>query len=291
MAFHSGFFNSKNLDRVYTAENFTEYLSSLICDGIHDNYGQCFEVKPNGGLTVTIGTGKAWINGHYFINDSPYVIDLNNYAEMSLSRYVIIGICCNTNEYFRNCDIVTEPGASAASPTVPSFMQASTETYLTLAAVYLPAGANTITLADIIDYRDNESKCGYVKCILGKCGVTELQTQFSELEMRLMSLETQVSGIASRLDSLGGSDCNCGDILADLEARLNQLEDTVGGLASGGGTGGGIESHADHPNILYSLSACGSTAQISTMVKSIIGVNAKIGLIHIVEDEEDKEES
>ena len=29
MAFSFGFFDSKNLDRVYTAENFTEYLSSI----------------------------------------------------------------------------------------------------------------------------------------------------------------------------------------------------------------------------------------------------------------------
>lgn len=34
MAFSYGFFNTKNLDRVYTAEDFTTYLSSLICNGI-----------------------------------------------------------------------------------------------------------------------------------------------------------------------------------------------------------------------------------------------------------------
>lgn len=30
MAFYSGFFNSKGLDRTYTAEDFTSYLSSII---------------------------------------------------------------------------------------------------------------------------------------------------------------------------------------------------------------------------------------------------------------------
>ena len=34
MAFSYGFFNSKNLDRTYTAENFNDYLGSIICDGI-----------------------------------------------------------------------------------------------------------------------------------------------------------------------------------------------------------------------------------------------------------------
>ena len=43
MAFSYGFFNAKNLDRTYTAENFNDYLGSIICDGIQDNFGQCFE--------------------------------------------------------------------------------------------------------------------------------------------------------------------------------------------------------------------------------------------------------
>ena len=43
MAFSYGFFNAKNLDRTYTAENFNDYLGSIICDGIQDNFEQCFE--------------------------------------------------------------------------------------------------------------------------------------------------------------------------------------------------------------------------------------------------------
>lgn len=78
MAFYSGFFNSKNLDRTYTAEDFNSYLSSMICNGILDTYGQNFMLTAaNSGLGVMLGTGKAWINGHYFINDARYSIDLS----------------------------------------------------------------------------------------------------------------------------------------------------------------------------------------------------------------------
>ena len=63
MAFSCGFFNSKGLDRTYTAENFTEYLSSIICNGILDTYGQNFKLtSASSGLKVILGTGKAWIN-------------------------------------------------------------------------------------------------------------------------------------------------------------------------------------------------------------------------------------
>lgn len=77
MAFSFGFFDSKGLDRTYTAEDFTSYLSSLICNRILDTYGDCFSITANGDLLVTIGTGKAWISGHYFINDLAYTLDLS----------------------------------------------------------------------------------------------------------------------------------------------------------------------------------------------------------------------
>ena len=80
MAFTSGFFNAKNMDRVYNAEAFTTYLSSLICNGILDTYGDCFAVTAGTGKNVVIGTGKAWINGHYFQSDTPYTMDLSQYA-------------------------------------------------------------------------------------------------------------------------------------------------------------------------------------------------------------------
>ena len=87
MAFSSGFFNSKGLDRTYTAENFCDYLGSLICNGIQDNYGQNFSLTAaSNGLKVTLGTGKAWINGHYFVNDTRHTIDLAEYQDESLPR-------------------------------------------------------------------------------------------------------------------------------------------------------------------------------------------------------------
>ena len=92
MGFSFGFFNAKNMDRTYTAEDFTSYLSSIICNGVFDTYGDCFSVTVGNGTQIVIGTGKAWIGGHYFINDMAYTLDLRQYVDESLSRYVTIGI-------------------------------------------------------------------------------------------------------------------------------------------------------------------------------------------------------
>ena len=65
MAFSFGFFNSKNLDRTYTAENFNDYLGSIICDGIQDNFGQCFKLSANK-LKLTIGWKPHRLSSHQF---------------------------------------------------------------------------------------------------------------------------------------------------------------------------------------------------------------------------------
>ncbi|MDE5946955.1 MAG: hypothetical protein K2G63_06615 [Oscillospiraceae bacterium] len=190
MAFTYGFFNAKNLDRVYTAEDFTDYLSGLICNGILDTYGQCFSITSNNNLTVTIGTGKAWINGHYFINDTPYTIDLKSYMDESLKRYVTIGIVCDTSEAVRSCRIEIKSGTATASPIIPNFDNTETRTFLTLASIRLNGGDSVITSQDIFDYRENSSKCGYVKCILGKCKVSEMIAEITAIRQEISGLQS-----------------------------------------------------------------------------------------------------
>ena len=166
MAFSYGFFNAQNLDRVYTAEDFTAYLSSLICNGILDTYRQCFAPTVKS-LSVTFGTGKAWIDGHYLISNTLHTVDLSSYVDESLNRYVAIGIYCDRST--RTCGIRVLAGTAATSPTIPTFTNNNVTTYLTLAVVKLRAGTTSILDSDLTDCRADESKCGYCKCILGKC--------------------------------------------------------------------------------------------------------------------------
>lgn len=229
MAFSYGFFNAKNLDRVYTAEDFTSYLSSLICDGILDTYGDCFSVTANNNLTVTLGTGKAWIDGHYFINDTPYTLNLRQYVDESLNRYVVIGISCDTDDSIRECKLEVLSGTAATLPTIPTFRNTDSKTYLTLAAILLPGGASRITADQITDYRDDESKCGYVKCILGKCKVTELLETLDSIYDTVDGIRTDVTGLESgtfqsKLNTLQGQLTYVSNQVSVALTRLNTLE-------------------------------------------------------------------
>ena len=146
MAFSSGFFNSKNLDRTYTAENFNDYLSSIICNGILDTYGQMFKLTAaSSGLKVNLGTGKAWINGHYFINDARYSIDLSSYQDESLPRYVGIALYLDTTEAVRSVTLKLFPGTPAESPQLPSIPQDEDHVRLLMYAVRLNPGAESLT--------------------------------------------------------------------------------------------------------------------------------------------------
>lgn len=202
MAFSYGFFNAKNLDRVYIAEDFTSYLSSLICSGILDTYGDNFSVTASGNLSVVIGTGKAWIGGHYFINDMAYTLDLRQYVDESLSRYVIIGISCDVSDSVRACKLEVKSGTAATSPSVPTFENTDTKTYLTLASVRLNGGITSISQSNIKDYRSDESKCGYVKCILGKCRVSEMLLKMEQIDTLLAAYNKQISDLQYTVDLL-----------------------------------------------------------------------------------------
>ena len=220
MAFSCGFFNSKGLDRTYTAENFTEYLSSIICNGILHTYGQNFKLTAaSSGLKVNLGTGKAWINGHYFINDSRYVIDLTSYQDESLPRYVGIAIYLDTTESVRSVTLKLFPGTPAENPQLPTIPQDKDHVRLLMYAVRMNPGASRITESDWFDYREDSNVCGYCKCILGKCKVTELMSQMaqliaeiSEYNKKIEDLTNKVEILQTKVDDLTGDIVETGEI-------------------------------------------------------------------------------
>ena len=200
MAFSSGFFNSKGLDRTYTAEDFCDYLGSIICNGIQAQYGDCFKLASNG-LAVTVGSGKAWINGHYFISNDSYSIDLTHYRDSINPRYVSIGIVLDTAEAVRDVKIEVIPGVPAENPTVPDILAGGMRTCLHLYAVRIDPDNSAV--GKIIDYRNDDSKCGYCKCILGKCGVTELQKQLTDALTDLEEYKHKLDEVEAKVEDIG----------------------------------------------------------------------------------------
>lgn len=224
MAFSSGFFNSKGLDRTYTAENFCDYLGSIICNGIQDNYGDCFKLTAaSSGLKVTVGRGKAWINGHYFINDARYSIDLSSYQDESLPRYVGICIYLDTTEAVRSVTLKLFPGTPAESPQLPSIPQDADHVRLLMYAVRLNPGAESLTERDWYDYREDRNVCGYCRCILGKCKVTDMLAQLAKIEAEIQGYNDTIAELTNKVDTL-----------------QTEVDDIIGGIVEIGSCGENI---------------------------------------------------
>lgn len=201
-----GFFNSKGEDRLYNAEHFTSYLSSMICNGVQDTVGECFapSVSESDGLLLTIGSGKAWINGHYAQTTTSEKLDLSAYVDESLGRCVAVGVYCDTSESVRDCGFEVLAGTCSGSPRPPKFSNTESRTYLTICTVRLRPGAASILSGDVTDCRNDEALCGYCKCILGKCRVTELLKKMDDVLETVSDLESQVADLTERVNSITG---------------------------------------------------------------------------------------
>ncbi len=235
MAFYSGFFNSKGLDRTYTAEDFTTYLSSIICNGILDTYGDCFSLTAaSTGLKVILGRGKAWINGHYFVNDSRYSIDLTEYQDESLPRYVSIAIVCDTSESVRAVRLEIVPGTPAENPALPVIPTDEKRTRLLLYAVRLNVGAASLSKFDWYDYREDSNVCGYCRCILGKCKVSEIMDAYDKNNRLMESLQEQIGELSERVSGITGEIVDIGQI--GKSAYYTQYSDGTLSISGNGTT-------------------------------------------------------
>ena len=212
MAFSCGFFNSKGLDRTYTAENFCDYLGSIICDGIQDNYGDCFKLTIGTKFQVTLGKGKAWLKGHYFINDASYNIDLSGYQDESLPRLVAISILCDSSESVRNVKLEITPGTPAEYPILPTFPPNENKTRLILYSVRLDPDADEIQKNNISDYREDKTKCGYCRCILGKCKVTDMLAQLAQITADIQKYNEIILTLTNEVENLKVETENIGNV-------------------------------------------------------------------------------
>ena len=87
----------------------------------------------------------------------------------------------------------------------------------------LRPGAASILSGDVTDCRNDETLCGYCKCILGKCRVTEMLAEMAktnatldELQKRLDEMNSQITEMQTKVDDL-----TAGEILATGQCGEN----------------------------------------------------------------------
>lgn len=120
MAITSGFYNSVNGDRTYDADQFGSLFDGIIAPGVFPNVGDKFRVRPtNNGMSVYVGSGKAWLNNRWVENSGDETVTLTG-SHATLDRIDLVCVEVDRSKAIRGAKIKVVQGTPAVTPTVPS---------------------------------------------------------------------------------------------------------------------------------------------------------------------------
>ena len=171
----------------YDADDASGFLSTRL-SGVY-SADEDFAVTANGGLTVTVSAGQAWVRparfrGRSIIMEQPETVTLTA-ADAVRSR--IDRLVLRYDAAARKTRLqVLEGTPDSASPTAPEITRTALVYALCLAEIRRPAGSTEITAADITDTRADEAVCGVMRD-----GVTGIPT--AQLQAQALAIMTQLS--------------------------------------------------------------------------------------------------
>lgn len=179
----SGFFDAHKVggewDRSYVAVDFARYFASFIGNGVfagQSNELQVIQSNPLG-MSVTVASGKSWIEGYFYYNDADLQLTLDN-ADGSLDRIDII--VCRWSSVDRMIRIHVKKGTAAVSPVSPPLQWDSDVKELQLASIRVNAGIVAISQSLITDTRPNTSVCGWVTSVIDQVDTSTLFLQWQD---------------------------------------------------------------------------------------------------------------
>lgn len=145
-----GFFNSVNNDRLYNADQMSEYFKGLITDGVYELVGDGLKVLAGTGMTVNVQSGRAIIDCKWMDNNGVETLDITP-ADPLLPRYTAVVVRLNVDD--RVISLETIDGATSADPEMPEMTYTNIIKELCLAMVYVSGGSSSISQANIKDMR------------------------------------------------------------------------------------------------------------------------------------------
>lgn len=182
MSLTYGFYNSLNGDRKYEATQFGSMFDGLISDGVFATIGEGLIVTSGGGLLLKVGTGKAWFNRTWTLNDSVLGITAPA-SELVLDRIDAVVLDIDSRDTARENSIKYVTGTPSSNPAYPTLV--SEEGHWQYPLCYITrAGASTeIVAADIENAVGTETTpfvTGFLKSIDADQLFEKWQNQFDQ---------------------------------------------------------------------------------------------------------------
>ena len=181
----------------YDADDASGYLATRL-SGVY-SAEEDFSVTAQGGLSVQVSAGQAWVRparfkGRSIIMEQPETVTLTD-ADAVRSR--IDRLVLRYDAAARKTSLTVLTGTpDSASPTAPEITRTALVYDLCLAEIRRPAGSTEITAADITDTRADEDVCGVMRD-----GVNGIPT--AQLQAQALAIMTQLSTeLHTKLDAL-----------------------------------------------------------------------------------------
>lgn len=174
MALTYGFFNSIDGDRTYNADQMSQYFKGLVSSGVYESVGGALQVIAGNGMTVNVQTGRAIVYQKWMESDAVETITISA-AHAILNRYTAVVVRLKIPE--RMMEIATVDGTPASTPLQPAITNSATVKEICLAMIYVPAGATSISQANITDMRPSD-KCGWITGLIKQVDTSTLFLQW-----------------------------------------------------------------------------------------------------------------
>ena len=204
----SGFFDSINHDRTYSAKDFSDYFEGLISDGIYAGVGNEFKVSADGsGMTIKVDTGRAKILNRYVRNTDILEIEIDA-ADSTNPRWDAVCVSVNLDEAYRSGYVDIHKGIPATDPQKPDVPDTNAAKLFVLAYVYVPAQATEIVPENISDNR-GAANCPYV------VGITGTENIVNVVQEAATNAQTQIAASATNAQSQVSS------FVTDTQSEVN----------------------------------------------------------------------
>lgn len=192
MAFTCGFFNSENGDRKYNAEQMSAIFDGIIADGVFTTIGDHMAVSAGTGMQVLVGTGKAWFDHTWNVNDAAYPLTIAA-SDVTLSRIDAIVLETNHSDSVRLNKLRVVQGTVASSPVKPTLTNSEKVHQHPLAWVTVKPGVTQIA-ASAIENAVGTSVCPFVTGIIATTAIDDLFNQWNgEFDEWFDNLKAQLS--------------------------------------------------------------------------------------------------
>ena len=180
MGFITGFYNSINKDRLYTAEDMNMPYKRIVSNGVFaknsEESSTDFQVISAGSMNVIVQPGNAIFKDKWAELTGQMVIAVPT-SHTLLNRIDSIIVRIDENESERKGSIFLRSGEYAETPTAPALIDDGTIKEYRLANITVGANVETIS-QDVIEDTRPTDECGWVHNLLWDSDITATYKQW-----------------------------------------------------------------------------------------------------------------